>query len=259
MARSLIFGARALITGTVLLVEVAAFGQIRGRQAFDNRREGTNIHQNALQDFSLIAVHRVFQNFGPRSTLHVRFYLPRLSDSKDKQVFLEATELQDSFHYFMEATTSALRHDGNWNIFEPWPTQDVIDRLGLQANNLGVKAGYRINNEAPVFLPVDVYESSALPSKVYTFYFITGSDLQSLEVSVVGGTGAPLATPKFQQKCNKSFNPNCKLYAAGSANSFSLDMSALPEGVYHVRLLGHVPGSLTPTSFDFALYHPGLE
>jgi hypothetical protein len=257
MTQSPLFGVRVVVTVIVLFAELVSFGQVQGMQTFDNRREGTNIHPNALQDFNIIAVHREYQSFGPHSTLHVRFYLPRVTDSENRQVFLEATELQDSFHYFMEARSTGLQHDSSWNVFEPWPTQDVIDRLGLHASNIGVRAGYRINNDPPVFLPVDVYQSIAPSSSgVYRFYFITASDLQSLDVAVVNDRGAALSAPKFQQKCNKAYNPNCKLYAAGSTNSFSLDMSALPEGVYHIRLLGRVPSSLTPTSFDLALYHP---
>src|SRR6266576_4126284 len=103
MTRSPLFGVRVVVTVIVLFAELVSFGQVQGMQTFDNRREGTNIHPNALQDFNLIAVHREYQSFGPHSTLHVRFYLPRVTDSENRQVFLEATELQDSFHYFMEA------------------------------------------------------------------------------------------------------------------------------------------------------------
>ena len=111
--------------------------QVQGMQAFDNRVEGTNVHNNALQDFTLIAIHRSFQLFPQNATLHVRFFLPRIGDDANKKVFVQAVELQDSFHYFMEAKNPKWK-DGDWNIFEPWPTKDVIDRLGLQAGNIGV-------------------------------------------------------------------------------------------------------------------------
>jgi hypothetical protein len=108
-----------------------------------------------------------------------------------------------------------------------------------------------------VFLPVDVYQNDAQPSaQIYTFHFITGSDLQTLDISVTNTAGVTMEAPKLQQKCIKTYSPSCKLYAAGSAHAFSLDMSALPQGEYHVKLLGHIPGSLTPTSLDIVLYHP---
>jgi len=122
-------------------------------QAFDNRPEGTNVHSNALQDFTLIAIHRDSQLFKQNASLRVRFFLPPVASGPDKRVFVEAVELQDSFHYFMQAKSSSLRKDENWNIFGPWPTKDVIDRPGLQAENLSVLAGYRAGNDRLVEPP----------------------------------------------------------------------------------------------------------
>jgi hypothetical protein len=230
--------------------------QVQGMQAFDNRVEGTNVHNNALQDFTLIAIHRGFQLFPQNATLHVRFFLPRLAGAPNRKVFVEAVELQDSFHYFMQAKSTSKWNDGSYNVFEPWPTHDVIDRLGLQARNLGVLAGYRIGNDRPVYLPADVYQNEGqFATKSYTIHFITGQDLQSLDVSVTNSAGVDMKVPKPQLKCNKTYNPSCKLYAAGSAQAFPLDMSSLPQGEYHIKLLGHVPSTLTPTSLDILLYH----
>jgi hypothetical protein len=256
MSQSLTTPARLIIVGILLSWLPPAFAQVEGMQNFANRVEGRNVHPNALQDFTLIAIHRDFQLFKQDSALRVRFFIPRSAANADRKVFVEAVELQDSFHYFMQAKTSSTWKDGNWNVFEPWPTKDVIDRLGLLAENLGVLAGYRAGNDRPVYLPVDVYVNegrTAVPT--YTFHFITGQDLQSLDVSVTNAAGVAMNVAKPQLKCKKTYNPNCKLYAAGSAGTFPLDMSSLPAGEYHVKLLGHVPGSLTPTSLDILMYH----
>jgi hypothetical protein len=242
----------------MLLLSAAAvsMAQIQGMKAFENRMEGTNVHTNSLQDFTLVALHRSFAAFSPNATLHVRFFLPSVPPSSQREVFVEASELQDSFHYFMQAKNPRKWNYGKWNVFEPWPTKDVIDRLGLRYENIGVRAGYRNASGPPVYVPVDVYQSENQPvSSLYTFYFISGSDLQALDVSVTPSNGIPIKGLALQQKCNKSFNPSCRLYAAGSIHSFPLDMSKLPQGEYHVRLTGHVPGSLIPTSFNLVLYH----
>lgn len=245
-----------IIAGIFLSTGAPASCQVQGMQAFDNRVEGTNVHSNALQDFTLIAIHRNFQLFKQDATLRVGFFLPPLASGINKKIFVEAVELQDSFHYFMQAKSSSTWKDENWNVFGPWPTKDVIDRLGLRAENLGVLAGYRAGNDRPVYLPVDVYVNDVQSStRSYTFHFITGQDLQSLDVSVANAGGVVTNVVKPQLKCRKTYNPNCKLFAAGSAGAFPLDMSSLPAGEYHVKLLGHVPGSLTPTSLDIVLYH----
>src|SRR6266478_5145262 len=133
MFRSTAIPIRLIFAGIFLSAASAAFAQVQGMKAFDNRIEGTNVHTNALQDFTVIAIHRSFQLFPTNTTLHVRFFLPRVVDSPNKEVFVEAVELQDSFHYFMQAK-SFKWNENDWNVFEPWPTKDVIDRLGLQAS-----------------------------------------------------------------------------------------------------------------------------
>jgi hypothetical protein len=145
----------------------------------------------------------------------------------------------------MEATSQNRWKNNGWNIFEPWPTKDVIDKLGLQPTNIGVLARYEIRGAPAVYLPVDVYQTNSQPKGTYTFHFITASDLQTLEVSVTNEKGA----------LSKAPNPNCKLYAAGSSQAFILDMSGLRPGEFHIKLLGRIPGELTPISLDFVIYH----
>jgi hypothetical protein len=230
--------------------------QIQGMHSFVNRREGTNIHKDALQDFTLIGLHRNFRKFEPKSTLNVGFFLPQPNGNSERKIFVEATELRDSCHYFMTANISPQWKSGSWNIFGPWPTADVIDQLSLSADNIGVLAWYRDGGDPPVYLPVDVSANhDNLPLQPYRIHFITGRDLQSLDVSISNSSSAPVKVSVPVQKCNRALNPNCKIYAAGSSQSFPLDMSSLPSGEYHVKFLGHVPGSLTPTSLDVMLYH----
>ncbi len=247
---------RFLIAGILLSASPTVFAQVQGMQTFENRKEGINVHPNAAPDLTLIAIHRNFENFSPNSNLHVRFFLPPIADVRTRKVILEAVELQDSFHYFMEATNQNRWRANGWNIFEPWPTKDVIDKLGLQPANIGVLARYEVSGAPTVYLPVDVYQTDRQPKRgTYTVHFITASDLQTLEVSVTNEKGAVSRAPKLQFSCNKKYNPNCKLYAASSSQSFTLDMSGLSPGEFHIKLLGRIPGELTPISLDFVIYH----
>jgi hypothetical protein len=244
----------SIIPGIILAMVVTTYGDTQGMKDFGNRLEGTNVRRNALEDFTLVAVHGNFKPFQHNANLNVRFFLPKLPGNASKNVSVQATELQDSFHYFMQSKSSDWKA-GRWNTFSNWPTKDVIDKLGLEPNNVGVLAQYRIGNQRPVYLPVDVNQNEANRTKrTYTVHFVTGQDLQSLEISVINIAGAAIVhKPKLM--CNKSFNPNCKLYAAGSTQAFDLDMSSLPEGEYHLKLVGHVPRTSTPTSLDIVLYH----
>ncbi|HEY6350218.1 MAG TPA: hypothetical protein VI636_12495 [Candidatus Angelobacter sp.] len=236
---------------------VVAFTQIQGMQDFPNRREGTNIHRNALQDFTLVAVHRNFNRFSPNAKLKVRFFLPKLNGAQGRTVSMRAVELQDSSHYFMEAKESVQWKDGEWNFFTPWPTRDVIDPLGLSPTNIGVLAQYRVRNHLPIVLPVDVYQKDTeLTRSAYTFYFMSNKDLQSLDVSVSDAAGKAMLIQVPQLRCPKAHNLECVKYAAGNTYPFDLDLSSLPEGEYHVKLVGHVLRDVTPVSPpEIVLYH----
>lgn len=247
---------RLVVAGILLSMNPGVFAQIEGMKTFENRKEGTNVHPNAAPDFALIAVHRNFEMFPRNAVLHVRFFLPPPAANATRTIFLEAFELQDSFHYFMQATGLDKWKDAGWKIFEPWPTKDVIDNLGLEPANLGVLAHYETDGAPKVYLPVDVYQNdSQSKAKPYSFHFITARDLQALDVSVANEKGVVFRLPRLQLTCNTKYNPDCKLYSAGSAQAFDLDMSMLQPGTYHVKLLGRIPGNLTPSSADFVVYH----
>lgn len=240
----------------ILAVGAGIHAADQGMKEFPNRREGTNLHLNALNDFTLLAIHRNFQLFPRDANLNVRFFLPQLRSNVAEKVFVEAVELQDSFHYFMQAKSSVPWKDRSWNTFGPWPTKDVIDSLGLEATNVGVLAGYQLGNDRPVYLPVDVYSDNEQPARhTYTFHLITGQDLQSLDLSLTDSAGKRVNLTLPQLKCNRGLNPNCRLYSAGSTLAFDLDMSSLPQAEYHLRLLGHVPRTSTPTAMEIVLYH----
>ncbi len=246
---------KRLVGAGVFLAMVAAAYSPAQMQEFPNRREGTTVRVDALEDFTLLAVHRNFESFPRNANLNVRFFLPKPPDNAKRDIVVEARELQDSVHYLMQPKGISWK-GGTWNVFGQWPTKDVIDRLGIDAGNLGVLAEYRVANKISVCLPVDVYpDGKQFGTHAYTFHFITGQDLQSLDISVTNKTGAQVNLPKPKLMCNRSFNPNCKLFAAGSTQAFDLDMSSLAEGEYHLKLTGHVPGTSTPTSLEIVLYH----
>lgn len=239
----------------MLALPLAVCAQIQGPRQFNNRIEGTRPVPTALAQFTPIAVTRNAVPFQSNANLYVRFFVPSLPAKLKETIFLRASERQASSNYFMDAKSPPWKLAA-WNVFGPWPTRDVIDVLGIDPDNLAVLAGFERDNGGRVYLPVDVYENkNQLTLGTYTFHFISGKALQSLEIFVTNAAGAAVKAHTPSPKCNIKFNPNCRLYAAGSAQSFLIDLSGSPEGEYHVRLVGHVPGSLESISEDFLLYH----
>jgi hypothetical protein len=252
----------AYLLASGLLLSGASPCQVNGMRTFANRIEGTTIQKNAKDDFTLISIERSFKPFPPSSILNVRFYLPVLQAGKNVAVFLEAQELQDSLHYFMEARNFTWKM-GDWNSFKPWPTSDVIDQLGLDSNNIGIRAGYQRGSNPPVFLPVDVaVETANITSSgsLYTSHLITGEILQAINISVFNDSGMPVNLKLPRLGCDVSIAPKCIKYPSGGEVVFDLDFSSLPAGQYHIMLSGDTLNTNEKTSLDIKIYHhpPGV-
>lgn len=225
-----------------------------GMRSFDNRLEGTAVEPHGDEDITLLGVHGGFEHFTQGSNLSVRFYLPKLV-SQDKnalnRVFVEAREIVDTKHYSMRSKQLNW-HEAEWNDFSPWPTKDVIDPLGLDPGNIAVLAGYRDTSRPPIYLPVYVLAGASKPAKSpYTFYFETSWDLHSIEKFVTDPSGR--TSHLTTEECR--IFPNCVLYSAASSHAFEVEMSAQPEGIYDIRLVGHVPNNSLKPTLHFLIYH----
>jgi hypothetical protein len=251
----------ALVLAALLWLPTSAFSF--QMNTYPNRHEGTRIQDHALEDFTLLAIHRSSVSFSPHSVLSVRYYLPSLQDNDQNRLlptalFLQAAELRDWHQYFMSAKTPLAVVPNSYNLFTPWPTQDVIDQLHILPSNLGVLAGYKLSGRT-VYLPVDVYDSSPTASTSATVYLLTGNDLQKIVITVSDLQGHPVASAKRTITCKTSLDPDCIMYSAGSTVPLTLDFSGLPTSVYEVNVDGHLPGTLKRTSINFLIYFNQLE
>lgn len=70
--------------------------------------------------------------FTSGEVLTVRFYLPKESTV----VHLYAREVEVKKHYWMQARPAPWT--AGWNAFAPWPTADVLQKLGVSASSVGV-------------------------------------------------------------------------------------------------------------------------
>ena len=228
------------------------FWSADGLQDFANRVEGTNIRKNALNDLQLLAVHRGAAVYGSNANLHVRLFAPPEAGT----LFVEAWELQDLHHYYMKSKSSVRWTFGQWNVFEPWPTRNVIDTLPVPPTNLGVLATYQSAASSTVQLPASVYADTAPPTaSIYTLFVRTGRDLQSVDTIVHDAADRQTTIQDAHVSCNTTRNRNCVLYPAGSVQAFDVDMSPLAAGIVRVQLSGRVPRSTDRVALSIPIYH----
>jgi hypothetical protein len=246
-----------IICGSLGRAIATAQSAIQGSLPFANRFEGTTVHHDDLEDFTLVALHRSFEEFPANSNLDVQFFIPELDRTTAQTIFVQAAELQDtSQHYFMHSKPITGFQAQAFYTFAPWPTADVIDRLRINSKNIGVLAGWQAPDASPVYSPVDVFRVGHNAVKnPYTFWFVVGRDVQRLEIFISSEKGQHVLPSLASQTCNLDIDPDCTLYPAASTQAVSIDFSSLPEGKYHVRFVGHFPRSSDKFAFDVQIYH----
>jgi hypothetical protein len=239
---------------------VTAQSVIQGPLPFENRFEGTTVHQDDLEDFTLVALHRSFEEFPANSNLGVQFFIPRLDRATAQTLFVQAAELQDtSQHYFMRSKPITQFQAHAFYAFTPWPTSDVIDKLRIKPKNIGVLAGWQASDSSTVYSPVDVFRiGHKVENGPYTFWFVVGRNVQSLELLVSNEHGQRVLPSLATETCNLDMDPDCTLYPAASTQAVSIDFASLPEGRYDVRFVGHFPKSSKQFAFDVRIYYAPL-
>jgi hypothetical protein len=80
-----------------------------------------------------------------------------------------------------------------------------------------------------------------VPNGSYTFWFVVGRNIQSLELFISNEQGQHVLPSLAPQTCNLNLDPDCTLCPASSTHAISIDFASLPEGKYDVRFIGHFP------------------
>lgn len=189
--------------------------------------------------------------------LTVRFYLP----DKRAAVHLYAREVKVERHYWMQARPAPWTT--GWNALAPWPTADVLQKLGVPASNVGVLV--RLDDR----FPADGLVAPALLGPIntpgarigrYTAKFLSGAAYSGGTFKVQAGCagGGDVASGRVgQQRTGVDFRVD-------------FDITSQPSGYYSIVLTmqrstpppapaGQKP--LLSVTHNYCFYHepaPGL-
>src|SRR4051794_1662663 len=86
------------------LLSVGMYSQVNGMRDFGNRVEGKDVRKNALEELTVLALHRGPVKFEKGTNLYVAFFGPPITGFQPPRLLIEALELQDTGeHYSMRA------------------------------------------------------------------------------------------------------------------------------------------------------------
>lgn len=172
-----------ILISIIIPLEIFAFDIENWKKENDwgNRFEGQIFKSAAnLPTLELISLINNFEsyNLSQNIELKVKFFRPA-----GTKIQINAREIYRDKFYFME--TKNLSWSQDWNIFQPWPIKDVIQKLSLNHDNLGVLIRGKNLERGNIFLPAIVYTTaSPMIDSIYTFHFFPGQPLTNINFRI---------------------------------------------------------------------------
>lgn len=148
---------------------------------FGNRQEGTYTLPISTPPLELISFTGFFEDYQwhTNQQLQVQFFL-----EKETPIAIKARQTRGEILYRMYPKSFALAK--GWNQFKPWPVDDVLSKLKMPAQDVGIMVNSqdRPNTVAPAF----VFHSD-LPDIVskYHFTFLPGKNLTRVSYKIYQG------------------------------------------------------------------------
>lgn len=208
-----------------------------------NRYEGRVSLEIGAPPIELIGFYGFREKFetGTNESLRVRFYL-----HDTLQVYLCAQEIERKEFYWMEAKPQKWQI--GWNEFGPWPSGEVISKLNLPANNIGVLVrSEKVYGSGPVSPAILYYSAPPQTITEYTAYFRPGKALAS-------------GRYELYRDCKESDLIKKGRIGRQSAGVPFVIRFALPEeweGLVKLRVTVKVKGEITPVPplREYCFYH----
>jgi|GEM_PF-1983195 len=206
-----------------------------------NRYEGRKSIEVGAPAIQLIAFYRYQEKFDNDDTLKVKFYILNSS-----AIYLTAQELEIREFYWMEAKPKQWKP--GWNEFSPWPVKDVLGKLDIPPDNLGVLVRLDDNDGSGQISPVILYCQS-LPSKItkYKAYFRPS-------IALSGGIY------EIYKGCNEKKEIIERgligVQSAGVPFLIIFELKNDWKGLVKFRILVHLKNRITPKpSREYCFYH----
>ena len=236
------FGLLSLAVAFAALALRAPAQDDRWRSVNDrgNRYEGRVEIPVSSPELEIVSLAGFREPYDEDAVLFVKFFL-----AEPAPVTLQGLELQIDTQYLMEAKAGDWKV-GEWNIFGPWPTRDVLDREGIPFTNLGVL----ITQEAESlrrYLPTFVYHSDP-PRRAerYVLHLRPRVRLRKLSYTLT-----QLGDPEVELKAGRRLED----MEAGAPVRLELDAGEAKEGWLRVDVEGSYKSEPGGPKLSFELYH----
>lgn len=204
-----------------------------------NRYEGLISIQTGNPDLEVLSFTCMLEEYGKEDVvLRVKFFSNAKGD-----LSVTAQEIETDRQYYMVAKRKNWQA-GEWNVFGPWPTKDVIKKEDILSDNLGVLISGGGNQLQPAF----VYHSQPpATANAYRMHLRSNKTFASAQVSLYGTPGRGQPNPKTWGLAKQ---------VAGMTFRIDLDVSGYGKGPMRLVIKRRPEaGGAPPPEREYRFYH----
>jgi len=205
-------------------------------QARSNRYEGLQSEFNAKPRFEVRGIfgREDLTSATPDPDLKLSFYIP----PNGTLLNIQAQELKRNKGYLMVPKLplpGAIA--GQWATFSPWPASEVLAKVHIQPDQLGVVVSLRLPNLTNVYAPVLFYTDRVLPNiNAYSIFFSSDKSVEQVRCTVVDEHGHNKSSNNTPYTCTL---PNRETsFLSGVTKRFEVNAGNLPPGLVTITITG---------------------
>lgn len=144
----------------------------------DNRWEAI-VQKNVSGSFRLVSFAQSrLASYSKADVLKLHIYVPQAGKAR-----ITANNIvKNDVNYQMEVKKT--HYEEGWSVFEPWSVKDVLDKNGIRAKNLGMKAKLNDETYLPILLRKNGVNDDVNKEKTYALHFFTPANIKSIKYFV---------------------------------------------------------------------------
>lgn len=201
----------------------------------DNRWEAI-VQKNVSGSFRLVSfVQSRLASYSKDDVLKLHIYVPQ----KGQALITANNIVKNDVNYQMEVKKTD--YEKGWSVFEPWSVNDVLDKNGIRAKNLGIKAKLNDETYLPLLLRKNGVNDDVHNEQTYILHFFTPANIKYIKYTVLEGNQETLS------------GEITDLFAA---STFRLDLSTdkMKKGFYKLNL-NIIWLNNRESTYKFPFYH----
>ncbi|AWB57849.1 hypothetical protein [Colwellia sp. Arc7-D] len=159
------------------------------------------VQKNVSGSFRLVSFTQSrLASYSKGDLLKLHIYLPQ----KGKARITANNIVKNDVNYQMEVKKTHYKK--GWSVFEPWSVNNVLDKHGIRARNLGIEATLNDGTYLPILLRKNGINAEVNKEQTYVLHFFTPANIKSIKYIVFNESQETLSGEITDLFASSTFN-----------------------------------------------------